>query len=169
MAVFVYIDIFSGQLMNMTTMRKPFAATLIAFACTVANAQQKPQAPMPVMGLNIGMYVIQAEVASTLAQREQGLMGRKAMAENAGMLFDLERPALLECMWMKDTLLPLSVAFIDPAGKIINIEEMKPMTEDQHCSTKGAQVRYALEMNAGWFKKKNIKPGALIQRLSGAH
>ncbi len=69
---------------------------------------------------------------------------------------------------MKDTLLPLSVAFVDEAGKIINIEEMKPMTEDQHCSSKGAHVRYALEMNYGWFKKKNIKKGAVIDGLANA-
>jgi len=154
--------------MKLRNAYKPWMAMLFALGCSAAVAQQQP-ATMPVVQLNIGMYVIQAEVASTLAQREQGLMGRKAMAENAGMLFDLERPALLECMWMKDTLLPLSVAFIDQTGKIINIEEMKPMTEDQHCSAKGAQVRYALEMNAGWFKKKNIKPGALVQRPSDTH
>lgn len=154
--------------MNLPNIGKPLLTAVLALCCTAASAQQQA-VTMPVVQLNIGMYVIEAEVASTLAQREQGLMGRKAMAENAGMLFDLERPALLECMWMKDTLLPLSVAFIDETGKIINIEEMKPMTEDQHCSAKGAHVRYALEMNALWFKKKNIKPGAQIQRLSDTH
>ena len=148
--------------MNLSIMRKPLAALCLALGCAAVHAEQ---AALPVIPLNIGMYVIQTEVASTLAQREQGLMGRKAMAENAGMLFDLERPALLECMWMKDTLLPLSVAFIDETGKIINIEEMKPMTEDQHCSSKGAHVRYALEMNYGWFKKKNIKKGVVIGGL----
>ncbi len=149
--------------MNLRNMRKPLAALCLALCSVAAHAQQATT--LPVIQLNIGLYVIQTEVASTLAQREQGLMGRKAMAENAGMLFDLERPALLECMWMKDTLLPLSVAFIDEAGKIINIEEMKAMTEDQHCSSQGAHVRYALEMNIGWFKKKHIKPGTVVQGL----
>ena len=151
--------------MNLRNVRgacKTLAMMLLTLGCVTAHAQQ---ASLPVMPLNIGMYVIQAEVASTLAQREKGMMGRKSMADNAGMLFDLERPALLECMWMKDTLLPLSVAFIDESGKIINIEEMKAMSEDQHCSSKGAHVRYALEMNALWFKKKHINPGAVIEGL----
>jgi uncharacterized membrane protein (UPF0127 family) len=168
LSLFVYIGIFSRCLMNLSYMRKPLAALCLVFGCAAAHAQlTTQQTTLPVIPLNIGLYVIQTEVASTLAQREQGLMGRKAMAENAGMLFDLERPALLECMWMKDTLLPLSVAFIDETGKIINIEEMQPMTEDQHCSAKGAHVRYALEMNIGWFKKKHIKAGAVIQGLPG--
>jgi len=112
--------------------------------------------------LNAGMHVIKAEVASTDAEREQGLMFREKMGPNEGMLFVFPAPAAV-CMWMKNTLLPLSVAFMDEQGKIINIEDMKPQTLDSHCGNK--PVRYALEMNLGWFKQKGIKPGSSIGGL----
>jgi uncharacterized repeat protein (TIGR04076 family) len=114
--------------------------------------------------LSAGMHLIQAEVAATDAQRQQGLMFREKMDHNAGMVFVFDAPAT-QCMWMKNTLLPLSVAFIDAEGKIVNIEDMQPRTLDSHCSTKAVPVRYALEMNLGWFKQKNIKPGSVIVNL----
>ena len=114
--------------------------------------------------LSAGMHLIQAEVAATEAQREQGLMFREKMAGNAGMVFVFAAPAT-QCMWMKNTLLPLSVAFIDAEGKIVNIEDMQPQTLDSHCSKKSVAVRYALEMNLGWFKQKNVKPGTTIGNL----
>lgn len=113
--------------------------------------------------LSAGMYVIKAEIAANEAERQQGLMFREKMASNEGMLFDFEAPAGV-CMWMKNTLIPLSVAFIDNNGKIINIEDMQPQTTDSHCAKKA--VRYALEMNQGWFKQKNIKPGSLISGIA---
>ncbi len=112
--------------------------------------------------LSAGMHLIKAEVAANDAERQQGLMFREKMANNAGMVFVFDAPAT-QCMWMKNTLLPLSVAFIDANGRILNIEDMKPQTLDSHCS-KG-QVVYALEMNLGWFKQKNIKPGSTIEGL----
>lgn len=108
------------------------------------------------------MYVIQAEVAATEAARQQGLMFRQSMGANEGMLFIFEAPAGV-CMWMKNTPLPLSVAFIDQAGKIVNIEDMQPNTTNPHCAKK--LIRYALEMNQGWFKQKNIKAGSTIEGL----
>lgn len=108
------------------------------------------------------MHVILAEVAANEAARQQGLMFRQSMGSNEGMLFVFERPAGV-CMWMKDTPLPLSVAFIDQEGKIVNIEDMQPHTTDSHCAKK--LIRYALEMNQGWFKQKNIKPGTTVQGL----
>lgn len=113
--------------------------------------------------LRAGVYVIKAEVAANEAQRQQGLMFREKMAGNEGMLFDFEAPADV-CMWMKNTLIPLSVAFLDSGGKIINIEDMQPQTTDSHCAKK--PVRYALEMNRGWFRQKNIKPGSVIDGLT---
>jgi uncharacterized membrane protein (UPF0127 family) len=113
--------------------------------------------------LTAGIHLIKAEVASTPAQREQGLMFREKMAANEGMLFVFNEPAQV-CMWMKNTLLPLSVAFIDSAGKIINIEDMQPQTLDSHCAKK--TIQFALEMNIGWFKSKNIKPGSTIGGLA---
>jgi uncharacterized membrane protein (UPF0127 family) len=115
-----------------------------------------------VVPLTAGMHVIHAEVAATEAQRQQGLMYRKKMEPNEGMIFLFGAPATV-CMWMKNTHIPLSVAFLDDDGKIVNIEDMQPNTTDSHCARK--TVRYALEMNLGWFKQKNIKPGAMIQGL----
>jgi uncharacterized membrane protein (UPF0127 family) len=112
--------------------------------------------------LSIGMHLIKAEVAAAEAERQQGLMYRQAMAPNAGMVFVFDQ-AGMQCMWMKNTLLPLSVAFIDVTGKIVNIEDMQPQTLDNHCSSK--PVKYALEMNLGWFKQKNIKPGVAVSGL----
>ena len=144
-----------------TSFFRSVAATIFVFATTAtASAQQGPI--FPVITLSAGMHVIKAEVAATDAERQQGLMLREKMAQNEGMLFVF--PALAEvCMWMKNTLLPLSVAFIDGNGKIINIEDMKPQTTDSHCGKK--LVRYALEMNQGWFRQKNIKPGNVIEGL----
>lgn len=116
----------------------------------------------PVIALNVGIHVIKAEVATTEAQREQGLMFRKQLASNAGMVFVFDAPAGI-CMWMKNTLIPLSVAFLDQNGVIINIEEMKAETLDSHCAEKAAT--YAVEMNPGWFKQKNLKPGTVISGL----
>lgn len=113
--------------------------------------------------LRAGMYMIKAEVADNEPEREQGLMFREKMAGNEGMIFDFEAPAGV-CMWMKNTLIPLSVAFIDSSGKIVNIEDMQPQTTNSHCAKK--PVRYALEMNQGWFRQKNIKPGSMIDGLA---
>lgn len=118
--------------------------------------------------LSAGMHLIKAEVAVSEAQREQGLMFRESMSANAGMVFVFDTPAT-QCMWMKNTLLPLSVAFIDADGKIINIEDMQAQTLDSHCSKKAVPVRYALEMNLGWFKQKNIKPGTVLGNLPPLH
>ncbi len=114
--------------------------------------------------LTAGMHLIKAEVAATDAQRAQGLMFREAMPANAGMVFVFDAPAT-QCMWMKNTPLPLSVAFIDAGGRIVNIRDMQPQTLDSHCSTKGVPVMYALEMNLGWFGQKHIKPGMKIGNL----
>ena len=116
----------------------------------------------PVTTLKAGKHLIRAEVASTEAQREQGLMFRRELPKNNGMLFVFDRPAR-SCMWMKNTALPLSVAFIDANGTILNIEKREPFTLDSHCS-KGWS-RYALEMNKNWFAKNGIKAGSKISGL----
>jgi uncharacterized membrane protein (UPF0127 family) len=117
---------------------------------------------LPKTKLSAGIHVIQAEVANTTATRSQGLMQRKAMAEGAGMLFVFEQSAA-HCMWMKDTLIPLSVAFIDESGQIVNVADMQPLDETTHCALRPA--RYALEMNQGWFKKRGIVAGTAILGL----
>lgn len=135
-----------------------FTALIFIFATASATAQQKFQ----VIPLTAGVHVIQAEVVAKEAERQQGLMFREKMGPNEGMVFLFDAPAKI-CMWMKNTLLSLSVAFIDKDGKIVNIEDMMPHTTDSHCARK--PVRYALEMNQGWFKQKNIKPGTVIGGL----
>jgi len=144
--------------MNIPGILSRIAATVCLLAAASTPAQQKFQA----IPLTAGMHVIQAEVAATDAERQQGLMYREKMGPNEGMVFLFEAPAGV-CMWMKNTLIPLSVAFIAEDGKIVNIEDMQPQTMDSHCAKK--PVRYALEMNKGWFKQKNIKPGSVIHGL----
>jgi uncharacterized protein len=115
--------------------------------------------------LHINQHAIKAEVARTSDERSKGLMNRKHMAANAGMLFVFEQPQIVS-MWMKNTLLPLSVAFIDEQGRIINIAEMKPQTLDTHSSLTPA--KYALEMNAGWFDKREILAGKSVEGIEAA-
>ncbi len=145
------------------TLQLATGTLLVAMACGSspgAAAQQTQK--FNTVALTAGINLIKAEVAAAPAEREQGLMFREKMAQNEGMVFVFEGPAEV-CMWMKNTLLPLSVAFIDGNGKIINIEDMKPQSLESHCAK--SLVRYALEMNVGWFKQKNIKPGTVIEGL----
>jgi len=141
-------------------MRLLLALAGLGFA-TVAVAQE---ASFPTVTLTAGMHLVKAEVARTDAQRAQGLMFREKLPGNAGMVFVFDTPAT-QCMWMKNTPLPLSVAFIDADGKVVNIVDMQPQTLDSHCSTKGVPVLYALEMNQGWFRQRHIKPGMRIGNL----
>lgn len=134
----------------------------LATIFSASTAWAQPGQKFPTISLTTGMHVIKAEVVATETERQQGLMFRESMAQNEGMIFLFGAPAGV-CMWMKNTLIPLSVAFIDDDGKIVNIENMKPQSLESHCSKK--PVRYALEMNEGWFKQKNIKPGSTIDGL----
>jgi uncharacterized membrane protein (UPF0127 family) len=133
-------------------------ALFIAAWCGASPAQDAAQ-KLPSIRLNAGIHNIQAEVAQTPEQRTQGLMFRKVMGANEGMLFIFEQPSV-QCFWMKNTLLPLSAAFIDDSGAVVNIADMKPESEQSHCSTK--PVRFVLEMNQGWFAKRGVGPGATI-------
>lgn len=137
-------------------MRTVPLALFLAFS-SVAAAQQLPRTE-----LSAGVHLIRAEVADNFVTRMQGLMHRPAMGANEGMLFIFDEPGV-QCMWMKNTLIPLSVAYIADDGSIVNIEDMKPQTEDSHCTKK--PVRFALEMNAGWFASKGLKPGAKLRGL----
>ncbi len=117
---------------------------------------------LPVIELRAGKEKIQVEVASTPESQQIGLMYRTSMGANAGMLFAF-RDKAGHCFWMRNTLIPLSIAFIGDDGRIVNIEEMQAQTENNHCPQK--PVRFALEMNQGWFTQKKIKPGSLIEGL----
>ncbi|OOG39774.1 DUF192 domain-containing protein [Polaromonas sp. A23] len=132
--------------------------------CGNASAQGAPGAPqmnLQRVKLSAGMHLIDAQVALTPEQRQIGLMFREEMPSTEGMLFVFEQ-ASKQCFWMKNTLLPLTAAFVADDGTIVNLADMKPQTTESHCSEK--PVRYVLEMNVGWFAKKGIKAGS---KLSG--
>jgi uncharacterized membrane protein (UPF0127 family) len=133
--------------------------SMLALAALPALAQ-----PTPVAELSAGMYRIRAEVVSDGEARARGLMHRKSLPQNAGMLFIFDDHNI-HCMWMKNTLIPLSVAFIDDRGTIVNIEDMKPHSLDSHCAAR--PVKYALEMNRGWFAAKGIRPGSRVGGIPG--
>ena len=133
---------------------------LVSLVALPALAQQQ----LPVVQLNAGMHLIRAEVAADYASRMTGLMHRSSMPSNVGMLFIFDDDQR-QCMWMKNTLIPLSVAFIDEKGTVINIEDMAPQTEDSHCASRPS--RYALEMNRGWFAARGIKPGSRLGGIPG--
>ena len=135
-----------------------FATLLVAAA---AFAQGEPQTDLPRVKLASGINQIDAQVAQTYDQRMVGLMFRKEMPQHEGMLFVFDEPSV-QCFWMRNTLLPLTAAFVADDGTIVNLADMKPQTDDSHCSAK--PVRFVLEMNQGWFAKKGIKAGA---KLSG--
>ena len=143
----------------------PRAAALLAAAALAAlpaAAQDGPQLNLQRVELTAGMHRIDAQVALAPQERQTGLMHRKEMPQHEGMLFVFEQPAT-QCFWMKNTLLPLTAAFLEDDGTIANLADMKPQTLDSHCSAK--PVRYVLEMNQGWFAKRGIQAGA---KLGGA-
>jgi uncharacterized membrane protein (UPF0127 family) len=131
---------------------------LIACSLPAFNvlAQGTPQTQLPRITLNAGMHLIQVQVAQDSEQRQIGLMWRKEMPQNEGMLFVFEQ-AGVQCFWMRNTLLPLTAAFVTDDGTIVNLADMKPQSDDSHCSKK--PVRFVLEMNQGWFTKRNIQAG----------
>lgn len=129
------------------------------------NRQQDENA-LPVRTLKVRGHAIEAEVASTDAQREQGLMYRTDMPADHGMLFVFEQPALY-CFWMKNTLIPLSLAFLDDRGRIISLADMQPRDEYSHCPP--GPVSRALEMNQGWFGQHGVGIGDVIEGVAGQH
>jgi uncharacterized membrane protein (UPF0127 family) len=144
----------------MNNRSRRWAAGLAALLLAgVSWAQDGPQS-LPAIRINAGIHNITAELARTAEQREVGLMFRTALGANEGMLFAFEQPTQ-QCFWMKNTLIPLAVAFVADDGSIVNIDSMRPQTLDGHCST--APVRYVLEMNEGWFAKRGIRPGSKLR------
>ena len=141
----------------MTKMYRIFLTVLALLAAPLAaQAQDAPQLTLPRTKLTAGMFQIDTQLATTPEQQAKGLMFRKEMPQHEGMLFIFDQPSQ-QCFWMKNTLLPLTAAFVADDGTIVNLEDMKPQTLESHCSTK--PVRYVLEMNVGWFAKKGLKAG----------
>jgi uncharacterized membrane protein (UPF0127 family) len=131
---------------------------LLASVCLVAvtQAQNLAQMNLARTKLSAGIHLIEVQLALTPEQRSTGLMYRREMPQGEGMLFVFEQPSM-QCFWMKNTLLPLSAAFVADDGTIVNLADMKPQTTETHCSEK--PVRFVLEMNQGWFAKRGIKAG----------
>jgi uncharacterized protein len=135
------------------------ALSLVLMAGHAAAQGQEPQGHLPRTRITAGLYQIDAQIAKSEAEREFGLMFRKEMPQAEGMIFVFEQPAT-QCFWMKNTILPLTAAFIADDGRIVNLADMQPQTENSHCSTE--PVRYVLEMNQGWFARKGIKAGSKL-------
>ena len=119
-------------------------------------AQDRAQTDLPRTKLSAGFHQIEVQVASTPSQQATGLMFRAEMPQHEGMLFIFPEPKQ-QCFWMKNTLIPLTAAFVADDGTVVNLEDMQPQTTQSHCSAK--PVRFVLEVNQGWFMKKGLKAG----------
>jgi uncharacterized membrane protein (UPF0127 family) len=139
------------------------STSLLADQSTLAKGS--PQTGLPKISLRVGSQNVRADVASTEATRQLGLMYRKNMGKNEGMLFVFPQLGY-HAMWMRNTLLPLSVAYLDDRGVILSIHEMQPLTEVPHQSA--GPARYALEMNAGWFGANKIRAGDIVKGVDKA-
>lgn len=136
------------------------ALVAVAFLALAGGAQA--QGPLPTLRLQVAGHALKVEVASTFEQRAVGLMYREKLGANDGMLFIYEEPGY-QSMWMKNTRVPLSVAFLDGSGAILNIADMEPGTLDSHMAA--GPALYAIETNLGWFAKRRIKPGDRVTGL----
>jgi hypothetical protein len=147
-------------------MLRCLASCFLVMLALAANApvfaQQGPQAPLPTTRLTAGIHVITAEVAANFQSQIIGLMFRESLKPNHGMLF-VYPDRTTHCFWMRNTVIPLSVAFLDDDGTIVNVADMAPKSENHHCSSR--PVRYGLEMEQGWFAKRGLAPGAKIAGL----
>jgi len=132
------------------------AIAAIGWLASCAAQAQPSGAALAVLQLTAGVHLITAEIAADDETRTTGLMFRHELAPNHGMLFIFDRPEK-PCMWMRNTFVPLSVAFIAADGAIVNIEDMDPGTEQIHCARR--EVPYALEMARGWFAERGLRPG----------
>lgn len=131
----------------------------LAAAALSAAAQNGQPQNLPTTTLTVGMHNIKAQVAIAPEQRQTGLMYRPSMPTQEGMLFIFDEPSI-QCFWMRNTLIPLSIAFLADDGTVVSMADMQPQNDTSHCSTR--PVRFALEMNLGWFAKRGVKPGTRI-------
>jgi uncharacterized membrane protein (UPF0127 family) len=143
----------------MTTSIRPLLAALLLGAAASAPAA------LPMVNLTVGGHKVVAEVAQEADERATGLMHRFSLQPDHGMLFVFERSERLS-FWMKNTYIPLSIAFIDERGRIVNIEDMAPQSEATHWSS--APARYALEMRKGWFAERGVRAGDRVDGIPGA-
>jgi uncharacterized protein len=143
-------------------MKRSFVLVICAAAVVGAAAAAPVVVELPATTLVIGKQKLTAEIAATPEQRQTGLMYRFSLKPDHGMIFVFEQPEP-QAFWMKDTYVPLSIAFIGSDGRIVNIEDMAPRDESRHWSAGPAQ--YALEMRKGWFAEHGIGPGDRVEGL----
>jgi len=138
---------------------KPWLVSLLAALLVSTPLAATADPALPRLNIQAGAHSLQVEVAATPQQRQIGLMERKSLADDAGMLFVFEHKDV-HCFWMKNTLIPLSIAFLADDGSIVNIADMQPQTLDFHCAYK--PVRYALEVKQGGFQRRGIEAGSRV-------
>ena len=139
---------------------------LLGASLAYSALAQQPQMHLPRTKLSAGMHLLDVQLAQSPQERQIGLMFRREMPQHEGMLFVFEQPAT-QCFWMRNTLIPLTAAFVADDGTIVNLADMKPQTDDSHCSKQ--PVRFVLEMNQGWFAKRNIQAGYKLGGAPFAH
>jgi uncharacterized membrane protein (UPF0127 family) len=142
--------------------RRWAAALSMAFAA-LAGAEENAAAPK--FALEIGSAKLEVEVANTPDARERGMMNRTNLGADSGMLFVLDTPDNV-CLWMKNTKIPLSAAFINSYGWIMKIVDLQPDTLDEHCAP--FPIKYVLEVNRDWFASNRIKAGDRVDKLPPA-
>jgi len=137
---------------------------LFAPAATFAGAEtDQPQPKLETVPLVIGDKKLSAEIADDDKEREAGMMFRKSMADGEAMVFVFDTPQHVS-FWMKNTLIPLSVAYVNGSGKILEVRDMKPLDETP-VESKFDTIVYAVEVPQGWFLKNAILPGSAIKGL----
>jgi uncharacterized protein len=146
---------------SIVTLLRHSLLLLIGLICVAPVWPQDQPQNLAATTLKVGMHSIRAQLAITPMQRQIGLMHRREMPSHEGMLFVFDEPQQ-QCFWMRNTLIPLSIAFLADDGTVVNLADMKAQSDESHCSAK--PVRFALEMNQGWFAKRGVKPG---MRISG--
>ncbi|MCL4747512.1 MAG: DUF192 domain-containing protein [Burkholderiaceae bacterium] len=129
-----------------------------------AQTPERAQPRLPQVELAAGIHLIKAELATDSGTRARGLMFRERLGPNEGMLFVFPEKSR-QCFWMRNTLVPLSIAFLDDDGAVANIADMQPRSDDSHCSVHA--IRYALEMEQGWFAKRGITAGSRLRGPPG--
>ena len=138
----------------------------VRFFCAVLIAGTSPDLiaaeRLPIIKLQVETQAITAEVAADDTSRSRGLMFRESLPRNHGMLFVFQE-ASQYCFWMKNTPLPLTIAFINARGEVINLADMEPFALDTHCAL--APAKYALEMEQGWFKRHQLGAGSKLRGL----
>jgi len=149
--------------MQYTSFDRARAARFLAgLALSVVSLAAVAEITFKSSRVKVGVHPLKVELAVSDEERSRGLMFRKTLGHDEGMLFVFDELGY-HSMWMKDTLLPLSVAFIDADGKIINILDMEPQTLDTHSAA--GPARYAIETNKGWFEEKKVKAGDKVTGL----